>query len=173
MQQQLAGTLRKRTLVVYFHITGIKLLIFDVRASSTARWSGQQMDDRTQQSPEPCSMQQTLHPAATDNKCRQHLFNTAGNMKSKIPPPTKGTHDAGSPDLTRHEQHGFSPTSQTELSVIGFGQGQTPPHQMMTTRTSPLSPVNRPHHCIVVPIRPFGAACSLMYLCGLELVFLF
>ena len=52
MQRQLAVTQRRRPLIINFHITGIKFLIVDVRASSTVRWSGQQMGDRSQKSPE-------------------------------------------------------------------------------------------------------------------------
>ena len=52
-------------------------------------------------------------------------------------------------------------------------QGQTPPHHLMTTRTSPLPPVNNPHHCSTPTssraCSSFGAACFLVYQCGLEL----
>ena len=83
MQQQLAGTLRNRALIVKSYIADIKYLIFGIRASSTARLSGQQMGDRTQQSPEPCSMQPTPRLAATDSKCRSKPSTTDGCMKSR------------------------------------------------------------------------------------------
>ena len=85
------------------------------------------------------------------------------------------------------EQNGFSPVTKTELSTMGPGlrrsmevtqtQGQTPLYQMMISRTSPLSPVNTPHHCSNQTSSraglPLRAACSLMCQCVLELDALF
>ena len=51
MQQQPEGTLHKQPLIVKSHIKRVKLLTFEVRASSTVRLCGQQMVARTQQSP--------------------------------------------------------------------------------------------------------------------------
>ena len=55
------------------------------RSSSSAVPSfGQQMGDRTLPSLEHCSMQQTSHPAATANRCRQHHISTGGTHEIQM-----------------------------------------------------------------------------------------
>ena len=72
----------KQLLIVKSHTTDKQFQIFEVRASSTAPLSGQQMVDRTQQQPEPYGIQQTSLHAAPDSRCRLNPFNTDGHMKS-------------------------------------------------------------------------------------------
>ena len=86
-QRSSSSTVRKQPLIENPHTAANKYQIFVIRASSTARSSssarlfGQQMGGRTRPSPEHCSTQQTSHPAATANRCRQNRSNTDGNMK--------------------------------------------------------------------------------------------
>ena len=129
-----------------------KFLIFGVRASSTASWCGQQMVARTQQSPEPFSMQQTSQRAATVNKSRQKPFNIDGSVKSRKPSFRRRA--AMRRAVLRN------PSARTKWLLAGLmdralshwvrapplhgAQEQTPQQQMMTVKTLPLSPVNNP-----------------------------
>ena len=54
---------------------------YELKASSMVPWFGQQTVDHTEQSPEPCSTQQTSHRAATDNKYQQKPSSADGNTK--------------------------------------------------------------------------------------------
>ena len=111
-QQELEETLRKQLLIVSYHCTGIKFLIYEVRASSTAGLSGQQMGDRTQQSHNPLQYAADTASCRNVSKCRQHPFNTDGNIQIQIALLWRRA-----PICTG--RNGFSPASLTELSVIG------------------------------------------------------
>ena len=71
----------KQPVIVKSRTADEKFPTFEVKASSIAPWLGLQ----TQQSPEPCNMQQTFPPAQMETR------NPHG------PPPTKSSHDTGSP----------------------------------------------------------------------------
>ena len=74
-QQRLEETPCRQPLIVNCHNACRKFLIFVAKASFVVP-SGPQMGDRTLPPLEPCSVQETLRPAATANKCRQNISNT-------------------------------------------------------------------------------------------------
>ena len=160
MQQQPEVTLHKQPLIVKSHIAGIKFLISEVRAFTTVPLSGQQMVDRTQQSPEPCSMQQTAHHAATDSKCRQNPLNTRWKHEIKIALLRRSAAMTGTvlPDPTARAEWLLASLIDRVLShcvrapPLDGGDADmrtdtTVQHPMMTVKTSLLSPVNNSHHC--------------------------
>ena len=81
-QQQPEEMQHKHPLTVNSH-TGQKFQTFGFKASSIVLWFGQQTVARTQQSPEPYKMQQTLKRAVMVNKCQQNHLVTDGSMKFK------------------------------------------------------------------------------------------
>ena len=178
---------RTQLLIAKPHMTDWKLHTFELKASSIAPGFGQQTVDQTQQSPEPYITRQTLLPAATVSKCQQKPSSTDKGTKSKE---LWRSRDAGS--LTKHistSRMGFSPglidralshwvrappLDGEEAMSVTQSQGQTLPYQMMTMKTSPLSPVNNPHHRSTqtsgrARLPRLGATCSLTYQHALEL----
>ena len=90
MQQQLVEILRRQPLIVICHTTDKKFQIFVVRASFPVPLVWTADGHPTLPPLEHYRVQQTSHPAATANKCRQHHFSTDGNTKSRSPSSAEG-----------------------------------------------------------------------------------
>ena len=82
-QQQPEEMQHKQPLTVNSHTTDQKFQTFGFKASSIVLRFEQQTVARTQQSPEPYNMQQTLKRAVMVNTCQQNHLRTDGSMKFK------------------------------------------------------------------------------------------